>query len=146
MSNKFSSAEKEGFGDRWRGRRQTDLSCMVGKTFDRVTQDGCDSLMFHHEQGAIEFYYEPDCCANCTIEDVAGDLNDLVGSPILMAELVTSYTNPPDRPDNTDDSFTWSFYKFATAKGYVTVRWYGSSNGYYSEEVSTKWIPNEVAA
>ncbi|MCP5781304.1 hypothetical protein NL316_27185, partial [Klebsiella pneumoniae] len=78
-------------------------------------------------------YYSPDCCANCEIEDVIGDLSDLVGAPILIAE---ESTNSENRKDDYDDSFTWTFYKFATTKGYVTVRWYGSSNGYYSETAS----------
>ena len=73
-----------------------------------------------------------------TIEDIVGDLSDLVESPILMAEEATNANNenPEGVPQKLyQESFTWTFYKLATVKGYVTVRWYGESNGYYSESV-----------
>ncbi len=72
-----------------------------------------------------------------SIEDIIGQLSDLENSPITLAEVVT---NSKDNSKGST-SFTWTFYKFATVKGYVTIRWYGSSTGYYSESVNMtiKW-------
>lgn len=71
------------------------------------------------------------------VEDVVGDLSDLVGKPMVMAEMVEHVCKNPDGIEIPEyqDSFTWTFYKLATVNGYVTIRWYGESNGYYSETV-----------
>lgn len=85
------------------------------------------------------FYHDQDCCESVNISDIVGDLTDLVGSPILLAEEIIHEGENPEgvtAPDFQDDSYTWTFYKFATLKGYVDVRWYGESNGYYSETVT----------
>jgi hypothetical protein len=110
----------------------SELSQLIGRTLTSVTRFGNDSIVFEADDGERwQMYYEPDCCAQCEIEDVVGDLLDLTGSPIVMAEAVTNNDNP--KPADYLESFTWTFYKLATVKGYVTIRWYGTSNGYYSE-------------
>ena len=98
-----------------------------------------DTLQFNLENGnQVLYYHEQDCCEGVWIEDIAGELDDLIGSPLLIAEEVCSYDSlDVDREDH-DDSFTWTFYKFYTVKGSVTIRWLGTSNGYYSESVDMK--------
>lgn len=111
---------------------------LVGKVLVSVENRDSEELIFTLDNGeAYKLYHSQDCCEGVSIEDIIGDLNDLVGSPILMAEEVThSDENPEGVPDkDCQDSFTWTFYKLATIKGYVTIRWYGESNGYYSESV-----------
>lgn len=78
----------------------------------------------------FQLHHEQDCCEHVYLQDIAGDISSLIGNKILMAEESFSDENPLDE---YEESFTWTFYKLATIKGYVDLRWYGSSNGYYSE-------------
>ena len=107
---------------------------MVGKVFTSVRNEGSE-LVFQNATESFVFFHQQDCCESVSIEDVCGDLQDLVGEPLLLAEEVQGET-PVDFNEMEHDSVTWTFYKFATRKGYVDVRWLGESNGYYSEGVS----------
>jgi hypothetical protein len=94
------------------------------------------ALVLKDEENFLHmFYHEQDCCEEVRIVDIEGDLDDLMGSPILLAELVSQEGDDEDASYITDDSYTWSFLKIRTAAGGVTIRWLGESNGYYGEEV-----------
>ena len=94
---------------------------------------GNDAIILKTEDGRVfQLVHEQDCCESVTIEDIVGDLEDLVGSPLLRAEERAGETGQKE----DYESYTWTFYEFATIKGSVTIRFYGTSNGYYSESVS----------
>lgn len=119
--------------------RETPFSALIGKTLTAVIGGvGDDTLTFKCTDGsAFSLFHDQDCCGSVSVEDIAGDLSDIIGSPIVTAEESCGDQNPADyEPDEYVESFTWTFYKIDTAKGGVTMRWYGSSNGYYSENVS----------
>lgn len=114
----------------------TILESMIGDTFIAFQQDA-ENLVFIRADGTrASFYHVQDCCECVQIDDIVGDLEDLIKSPILMAEEVSNVVNHEGSVGIDYESFTWTFYKFATIKGYVTVKWLGCSNGYYSERVS----------
>jgi len=111
-----------------------EIKDLVGKTFDKVVKDdsydGNETLTFYQgENKAYMMGHSQDCCEEVSIEDMDAELDVLEGTEILEAEVSTKHS------DGGFDSETWTFYKFRTAKGWLTVRWYGTSNGYYSEEV-----------
>lgn len=122
----------------------TQLSELLGKTLTEISKDN-DSITFMTSEGVMyKMFHDQDCCEDVRIEDIEGDLNDLIGSPILQAEESTNSTDTFGKIEYPD-SFTWTFYKLATVKGYVTIRWLGESNGYYSESVDfVKMKPKAV--
>lgn len=115
---------------------------LIGKVFGKIRIIGDDQLVFTTIDGQSYRFYHNEDCKQCDvsveINDIVGNLADLLKSPITMADEVSYKQQNPEgvkTPDDQEESFTWTFYKFATVKGYVTVRWYGESNGYYSESV-----------
>lgn len=113
---------------------------LLGKTITEIVNNQNDihqddSIIFKTSDGySYKMYHEQDCCEGVTIDDIVGDLNDLIGNPLLVAEEVSFGEEIPPK-DTYDESYTWTFYHFATIKGRVDIKWYGTSNGYYSESV-----------
>ena len=118
--------------------RAVNISELVGKTITSIVGAEVDNdvITFNCSDGTrYQMFHYQDCCEAVYIEDICGDINDLIGSPITMAEDVSDECAMMPPLEKWDDSYTWTFYKFATRKGYVNIRWYGISNGYYSESV-----------
>ena len=123
------------------------IEALLGLTLvavDVTRGDGDHEIIFTVDDGRkFKMFHWQCCCESVSIEDICGDVQDLVGAPIQMAEEVSNYEpekveEEPTQEDEDyhyEDSHTWTFYKLATVKGYVTIRWYGSSNGWYSESV-----------
>jgi hypothetical protein len=124
-----------------RAEERFTLDDMKGQVFTKVyVTDNKYEMIFENDEFIFTFYHEDDCCESVYVDDITGDLNDLVGKPLDIVEVARHEDTMPQGMDlkKPEDSFTWTFYKFATIKGWVDVRWLGESNGYYSEEVDFK--------
>lgn len=109
------------------------VSEMLGKTLIKVEevrshQINDDCIKFHCDDGtSYKMWHENNCCERVDIKEVIGDWSVLIGSPLLLSE--------ESFKENDEGTEGWTFYRFATIKGSVTVDWYGESNGYYSVDV-----------
>ena len=113
---------------------------------DDVPFESNEVLIFTRSDG-VRYVMGHDqwCCERVDLNDINGDLSDMCGSPIVLADEAVSPDDPSHAPDGWnedeyksehDGRYRWSFYRLATVKGYVDIRWFGGSNGYYSETVS----------
>lgn len=112
-----------------------EFSALVGETLSSV--DGGkhdDQITFTTTSGEVfHLSHDPICCESVSVDDIEGEVADLIGSPIVLAEVVSSYEPRAGQDTSRCESFTWTFYRLATAKGFAVIRWYGESNGNYSE-------------
>ena len=109
-----------------------ELSGLVLISITGLEKDS-DEVLISTECGReFKMYHEQDCCECVTIDDICGDVSDVVGTTIIKAEERESEAND----DEVSECGTWTFYDIQTVKGSVNIKWLGESNGYYSESVS----------
>ena len=102
---------------------------------DKLPSEGDSEIQFHTACGrTFSMFHQQSCCESVAIEEIIGDLGDLLDTPMVSAsEDEGRSTNEEDKHGNARE---WTFYNLRTHKGTVTIRWYGTSNGYYSTSVS----------
>lgn len=123
-----------------------EFSALLGLTLSSVDGaiKGSEKITFTTDTGkSFVMLHNQDCCEGVEVEDVIGDVADLIGFPIVLAEESTNSEKHPDgySPEYEHESFTWTFYRIATARGHVDIRWLGTSNGYYGEGVDFERVP-----
>lgn len=114
---------------------------LAGRTLVDVVVTEDEMVFYLTPDNYVRLYHSQDCCEHVYIEDICGDVTDLIGSPLVYAEEVSSSDAGFTEPEvDSYDSQTWTYYRFQSQKGSVEVRWLGESNGYYSESVDTEVI------
>ena len=100
-----------------RRREFVDFEILKGKILTNIEiNEEEDEITFTDSEGVkYLMYHEQDCCEDVNIEDICGDINNLLNTPIVLAEEVIS--NGEDEDEDCEDySCTWTFYKLATIK------------------------------
>lgn len=120
-------------------KTDVEFSELVGKTIIRVDQIDDYILRFYvNENEFYEMSHDQDCCESVSIEDITGEMENLIGEVIIYAK---EESNQNTTQWGTE---TWTFYKIWTNKVCVDIRWHGESNGYYSESVDLYHVKWEV--
>ena len=110
-------------------RSHCDIKDMVGKKIIGIYYDE-ENFQILTDDCVYAFYHEQDCCESVWLTQVDGISDKIIGSCIVIAEVVT------DEKDTEHGHITWTFYKIGTNKGIIDFRWQGQSDGGYSETVN----------
>lgn len=86
----------------------------------------------HGVKRSFVMQHSQDCCENVVVDSISGDPSGALGEIIIDA---TEHTNRDKPRSPQDESFTWTYYTIRTQSQTIVIRWYGESNGYYSESV-----------
>ena len=122
-----------------------EMDKLVGKVF--VSYEICQYKefikFFDCEGNCYIFYHDIECCEQVYIDDICGDLDDLLFTAILKSEMISSEMSEDElnQKEAYNEWGEWYFYKLDTIKGGVTLRWCGISTN-YSTKVVIEHISN----
>lgn len=122
------------------------LKSIINQTITNIVGANQDSdrVEFTLENGKkISMYHCQDCCESVGVDYIEGDINDIIGTPVIEAY---EDNEEPETPvwEYAPESHTWTSFTFITEKGKVVIRWLGVSNGYYSESVEISILEKVV--
>ena len=110
------------------------LEKLKGKKIESVEKTQySEKVRIKTTEGDLILWHDQSCCEDVHLAEGYEDLKDLVGSTVRKAHKATS-----DK-DARYGIEMWTFYITRTDKGDATLRWVGTSNGYYAVDVSEKW-------
>jgi len=107
------------------------ISKLSGKTINHIIglEKGSERVEIETTDGfRFILYHIQDCCEIVLLEDYDIEAKELEGAYVTEAFLSM-------KDGKGYESSTWSFYRIITNKGTLCMRWFGTSNGYYSEKV-----------
>lgn len=105
---------------------------------DGLEKDSEEAIFTTECGRQFKMFHVQDCCESVSIDDVCGEISDLIGATIIHFEerISDGDDESKDKPSEWCESFRWTFYDIQTDKGCVNIKWLGESNGYCSESVT----------
>ena len=86
-----------------------------------IDKNNTSYLMAHKQEGSEDMFLEG------TYE--YGDINDLLNTPITIADEIEDFDKLPLNEDNL--GYSWKLYQVGTEDSCILIRWYGEYNGFY---------------
>lgn len=123
-----------------------DAEKLIGEVLESIdySSNDDDIILFRTKSGkTFQMYHQQDCCENVHMEDLQGNWADLVGKVVRDVTVDSGDLGEPPS-DSYNDSFTRTHFRFVVDDATVISKWIGTSNGYYSEEVSFKELKNFI--
>ena len=112
---------------------RSNIDYLVGKKIVEVRnlRENANEVIFVLEGGEeLVQYHAQDCCEMVAVRQVDGDVADIVGHTVRVAEEREVHDHVV-----YDELNKSTFYAIRTDGGDLDWRWDGSSNGYYSVSV-----------
>jgi len=108
----------------------SNITDLIGQTIVKITNDKF-SIDFYTESGKHYIMgHDQNCCEYVELEDICGNLQGLIGSPVHDAFIKTNTDSGEYLDKGSGENYQWTFYTIVTMFETVTLRWYGEADCY----------------